>query len=344
MSSSAVDVILPVWNRPRETRECLAALVEHSGDTRLILLDLGSDSETEQILHDFAEFLGERAILFRSERMKGFVETVNRGLSAASAPLMIVLRVSSRVTSGWLTPLRHAAQETDAGVLVPCLAHKEGFQLPLLEAKSAPAEASHGTFSAIGVTRRLYETIGDFDAGLDGGMWCLKDYSRRAAQAGFRTLHSNGPPVLFREEVVYGSAERRTRLLSDSAETFAARWGEENRYCLRLSRAADKEMLAHLFGVILQGARRGHRFFVLSPPAVYRRIVEAGLHRLHENISLERVTRFSLSRSGSKVYAALRARHPAMKLLGGADGLLVPGGEESIPFSVMENVITTVEV
>jgi glycosyltransferase involved in cell wall biosynthesis len=344
MSSSGTDIILPVWNRPGETRECLAALVEHSDDARLILLDLGSDTETEQLLHEFAEFLGERAILFRSERALGFVETVNRGLSTASAPLMIALRASSRVTSGWLEPLRVASQKPDAGVLVPCLAPKGGGQSPRKRSEGMPAEASHGVFSAIGITRRLYEKIGGFDCGLDGNVWCLRDYSRRADLAGFHTLHVEGPPVLFRDEAVYGSPARREQLLRDSAAAFSARWGEGQTYSLCLSRNADQEALARVFAVILAGARRDHRFFVLVPSCMYRRIKGVGLHRLHENITLEPFSRFFTSRSVRSAFARFRVTYPDMKLLSGMEGLLDLDGEVVVPFTEMENHFTAVEV
>jgi glycosyltransferase involved in cell wall biosynthesis len=344
MSSSEIDIILPVWNRPGETRECLAALVEHSGSCRLILLDLGSDQETEQLLHEFAEFLGERAILVRFERTRGAVETVNRGLAMASAPLMIALRAGSRVTAGWLEPLREAAQRSDTGILVPCLAHYGGGRSRWKRREGMPFEVSCGTFNAIGITRRLYERVGGFDCGLDGDVLCLRDYSRRADMAGFRTLNVEGPPVLFREEAVYGSRARRERLLRESAAVFRARWGENRAYCLRLSRDADKETLVRVFGVILAGARRGHRFFVLSPSGVYRRIIGAGLHRLHENITLERLSRFFPTRSFRSAIVRFRATHPDLKLLNGMQGLLDFDGEVGVPFAEMENRFTAVEV
>jgi hypothetical protein len=344
MSSSGTDIILPVWNRPGETRECLAALVEHSGDARLILLDLGSDTETEQLLLDFAEFLGERAILFRSERTRGFVETVNRGLSTASAALMIALRASSRVTSGWLEPLRVASQKPDAGVLVPCLAPKGGGQSLRKRSEGMPAEASHGAFSAVGITRCLYEKIGGFDCGLDGDVWCLRDYSRRADRAGFHTLHVEGPPVLFRDEAVYGSPARRELLLRESAAAFSARWGDGQTYSLCLSRNAPQEALSRVFAVILAGARRGHRFFVLVPSGMSRRIKGAGLHRLHENITLVPLSRFFPSRSVRSAFARFRVTYPDMKLLSGMEGLLDLDGEVGVPFTEIENHFTAVEV
>lgn len=344
MSSTETDIILPVWNRPEETRECLAALVENSAGCRMILLDRGSDPETEQILHEFAEYLGDGAILLRSECARGFVETVNLGLSRASAPLMIALRESTRVTTGWLEPLREAALKPEAGVLVPVLEPREGVSPQREIRKDFQLETFRGSFAAIGITRLLYEKAGGFDSGMDGGFWCLRDYSRRAHAAGFRTLRVGGPPVLFREEPVYGSSERRERRRLESEAVFRARWGEEHAYCLRLSRSVEPEALSQAFDAILVGARKGHRFLVLSPCAVFRKIVRAGFHRLHENITVERLSRFFPSRAVRSACDRFRETYPDGTLLDGIEVLLDVAGVKDVPFVEMKNRFTAAEV
>ncbi len=347
MSSSVTDIILPVWNRPGETRECLAALVKHSADARLILMDLCSEFETEQLLHEFAEYLGERAVLVRSERMRGLIDTINKGLSMASAPLMVALRSSCRVTPGWLDPLLETSRDQRAGVLVPSLAPIAGDMGGGQQASGNTCrEARRGSFTAMGITRSLYERIGGFDNGLDGAVWCLADYSRRAERAGFQTLRVDGPPVLYREEPVYGAIERRKRILMESETLFRARWGEDHAYCLSISRKAPEGALTRLFDVILAGARRGNRFCVLAPFGVYRRLAGRGLHRLHENIEVERLSCFFPSRSMRAAFRRYRDRCPDMKLLNGLEGLLDLDGDQAraVSFAEMENLFTTAEV
>jgi len=346
MSSSVADIILPVWNRPGETRECLAALVKHSADARLILMDLCSESETEQLLHEFAEYLGERAVLVRSERMRGLIDTINKGLSMASAPLMVVLRSSCRVAPGWLEPLLETSRGQRAGVLVPSLAPLAGDVTGQQVSGYTCREARRGNFIAMGITRSLYEGIGGFDNGLDGDVWCLADYSRRAERAGFRTLRVDGPPVLYREEPVYGAIERRKRIIRESESLFRARWGEDYVYCLSISPKAQEGALTRLFEVILAGARRGNRFFVLTPFGVYRRLAGRGLHRLHENIEVEWLSCLFPSRSMRAALRRCRDRCQDMKLLNGLDGLLDLDGDQaqSVSFAEMENLFTTAEV
>jgi len=344
VSSAVTDIIIPVWNRPIETRQCLAALVEHADNARLIILSPGSGPEMDQVLHEFAEFLDDRVLLLRTERALGYVETLNRGLALAEAPLAIALRTSSLVTSGWLEPLRTAALRPDAGLIVPSLSPIGGVLPRKRSSGCTPAEVSHGSFVALGITARLYERIGGLDEGLDGDDWCLKDYSRRADRAGFRTLCVDGPPVRYRNELVYGSPERRERVLKESIAVYLARWGEECAYCLCLSRDPGREAIDRIFAVILSAAREGQRFYVLAPFRAHRMIVAAGLHRSHEHISVERLSRFFPARAVRSAFARLRGSHPEVKLVTGLEGLTEPGGEQGIPFAELENHFTGVEV
>src|SRR5512140_3475500 len=105
MEIPGTDIIIPVWNRPAETRACLVSLVQHSSDSRFILLNNGCDRETECILEEFAEALDDRALLIGSGVNLGFVRAVNRGLARAEAAFAAVVRTSSVVSGGWLGPL-----------------------------------------------------------------------------------------------------------------------------------------------------------------------------------------------------------------------------------------------
>ncbi|NMC75433.1 MAG: glycosyltransferase, partial [Geobacteraceae bacterium] len=317
---------------------------EHSEDCRIILLDRGSDPETEQILHEFAEYLGDGAILLRSERARGFVETINLGLERASAPLMIAVRTSTLVTPGWMEPLREAAQKPDAGVLVPVFQPREGAFSTRVKGEPPPAETGCGSFAAIGITRPLYERAGGFDCGMDGDSWCLRDYSRRAHGAGFRTLSVAGPPVLFREEPAYGSSERRERLRVESEAIFRARWGEDHAYCLRLPRNIHPEKLSLSFHTMLAGARKGHHFFVLSPGTVFRRILNAGFHRLHGNITVERIPALFPSRAVRSACARFRETYPGGVLLSGMEAVLDVCVGKGVTFHEVESAFTAAEV
>lgn len=344
MCSADTDIIIPVWNRPTETRDCLAALVEHSRDARLILMDCGSDQETEQMLHEFAEFLDSRALLLRSENAHDFVATINRGLAKSTAFLSIIMRTSSRVTAGWLEPLREASLEPDAGVLVPRLIHAGPATFPGVHQDQAAREACHGSFAVLGITRKLHDAVGGFNERLDNGVWCLKDYSRSADRAGFRTLRVTGSSVLCREKILYGSLERREKVLLESIAAYTARWGEAHVFCTFLAAEFDREALGTVFNSMLSAARQGHQVFVFAPPSVYRAIVSASLHNLHDNILVEKLPRYFLSRACRSAFQRLRETYRNIRLLAGMDGLLGLDGENGLSFAEFEQCISVAEV
>jgi len=344
MSSAGTDIIIPIWNNPTETRECLASLVEHSADFRLILLDTGSDSATEQLLHEFADFLDNRALLMRSDTTQGFVATVNRGLARAEAPLVVVMRSSTRVRSGWLEPLQEAARKTDAGILVPRLELFGSGSSSTKKCDHPGGEVHHGSFSALGITRKLYAAIGGFDESLDGDLWCLKDYSRRADRAGFTTLRVAGPAILYREIIAYGSRERREKMVRESIATCTARWGEARTYCAFFASRSDLETLGKAFAVMLTAARRGHRFFVFASPPVYRLIQSASLHLQHDAVLVYKLPRIFLQRACRTVFARVRASHSDVSVLTGLDGLLDLKGGNRVSFAEVEKSISAAEV
>jgi len=344
MSSAGTDIIIPVWNNPTETRECLASLVEHSHDFRLILLDTGSDPATEQLLHEFADFLDNRALLLRSESAQGFVATLNRGLARAEAPLVVVMRSSTRVTSGWLEPILDASRKTGAGVLAPCLEPFGSGPSSTKKCDQPAGEGHHGSFSALGITRELYAAIGGFDESLDGDVWCLKDYSRRADRAGFTTLRVAGPPILYREIVTYGSRERREKMVMESIATYTARWGETQFFCAFFASRSDQETLGKAFAAMLTAARRGHHFFVFASPSVYRLLLSASLHLLHDAILVHKLPRIFPQRACRAAFARLRIRHSDLAVLTGLDGLLDLEGEIRVSFAEVEKSLSVAEV
>lgn len=332
---SAVDLIVPVWNRPVETRACLAELARCSPEARLVLVDNGSDRETEQLLQEFAELLDERALLLRTERNQGFVRALNRGLERAEAPLCGVVKTSTLVGEGWLGPLLAvAAAEPDAGLLGPWLDR----------GRSGPGltrEADHGSFAVMLLRRKLYGQIGGFDEELDGDRWCLKDYTRRAWQAGFRTVAVAGVALRCLEETPYGSPIRRQEQARLAADRYAGRWGKERQYCIVLPPGSQTELLVRQGPTLLAAARQGHRLSLLLPARLAREARAAGLLPGHDNIASEGGPRLFPGRWLERRLAALRAENPALTLVAGGDA--APAPADAIPFAELERLVAAAD-
>ncbi|HEY6872497.1 MAG TPA: glycosyltransferase [Geobacteraceae bacterium] len=345
MSIPVIDIIVPVWNNPIETRECLVSLAAHAPQARLVLMNNGSERETERLLEEFAEGLDERALLISSTLNIGFVKAVNRGLARSGAEFTAVVRSSSLVTQGWLEPLLMlAGARADAGVVVPRLVRS-----PLsrkMHHGTPPVsiiEIPHGDFAAMLIRKELYDRIGAFDEEMDGGIWCLKDFARRALRAGFLTFAAEGGPVLYRDEPSLGSVARREEVLARSRAAYADRWGAERSFCVHFPKEADPDAVRRKFEVMLRGARQGHSFTVLAPLKIFRELVRGGYGSLHRAIRLEELPRLFADGRAEKIAASLSAGTAGLVTVAGMEGIPFPGAGGSIPFAELERLIGEAE-
>jgi GT2 family glycosyltransferase len=346
MTNPHIDIIVPVWNRPIETRACLVNLVEHSPAARLILVNNGCDRETERLLEEFAEPLDERALLISSQVNLGFVKAINRGLARAEAEFAVVVRSSSLVSQGWLEPLLMLARtRPQAGVIVPQLvrSHRKR-ESRVIRTPFSTTEISHGDFAAMMIRTDLYDRIGGFDEEMDGAAWCLKDYSRRALRGGFLTFAAEGSPVIVSDEPPLGSAERREESLLRSVAAYRERWGEERAFIVHFSRKADPGIVRQRLDLMLRGARQGHSFTVLVYPATLRELARDGYGALHRNIRLEKLPQLFAARKAGKIAASLCAGTPGILPVAGGEEVSHAGVDGSISFADLERLISSADV
>jgi hypothetical protein len=341
MAPFTVDILIPVWNRPVETRNCLVSLVESAPDARLILIDDGSDRETERLLEEFAERLGDRALLLRNDATRGFVRAVNRGLSRAEAPFVVVVRNTTVASPGWLEPLVElATARPEAGLVVPLLTRDAGIAR---RGKGQPVvtvtEVPHGSFAAMLVRRSLFEHIGGFDEGLDGDVWCLRDFSRRALAGGYLTFAAEGVPVVFQDELLLGSPARRRELVGASAATVEARWGSGAPFLVYFPTNADPEVARSRFDILLRAARMGHRLTVAVGGKLRRTLSAAGLDSLHRGIVVEGLPRFFVPSALRKIADRHGGQEDKPVCVAGIDGIDQQGGISFKPFAWFEGEI-----
>ncbi|HTP66601.1 MAG TPA: glycosyltransferase [Geobacteraceae bacterium] len=341
MGNPLIDIIVAVWNRPVETRNCLVNLMDHSPQARFILVDNGSDRETERLLQEFAEILDHRALLLRNDVNQGYVRAVNRGIARAEAPSIAIIRNSSIVIEGWQESLlKFIDEQEDAGIVVPRL-------VPLNSAKpgksgqhpAPPEEADHGSFAAMVLKKRLYDAVGGFDEEMDGGTWCLKDFSRRAYRHGFFTYQVPAGTVRFEDEVPFGSTERRELALKRSLAAYRERWGEDASYCIHFPKGADLNILRQKTVTLLKGARQGNAFTILAQPRLHKELTAAGLDRLHENVRFMRLPHMFEDRAIKDLFSGKDKTGSSVIAVTGIDGMPFPAGIEGMPFTEMERLI-----
>jgi glycosyltransferase involved in cell wall biosynthesis len=331
MNKPDVDIVVPVWNNPTETRACLFSLASHSPGARFILVDSGSERETERLLQDFAERLDDRALLLSNNVNQGFVRAVNRGLTRSEAPCIAVVQTRTTVSAGWLEPLLAAVHaDEQAGIVVPQLVNRQGGG----DSRSgATLELECGSFAALLITRQVYEAVGGFDEQLDGGYWCLRDFTRRAGRAGFVTRRVPGGPVYYEEDVQLGSLRRREETAQQASRLFRERWGEGREFCVFIPTGADLETLRDKLDQLLPGARLGHGFTVILPGRLMNQAIKAGYAARHENIRLAALPRIFPGGGLRKTLARLALEKPAIIFATAVDGMPFPTVAAYIQFS-----------
>jgi len=345
MDNPLIDIVVTVWNRPVETRNCLVNLINHSPAARFILVDNGSDRETERLLEEFAEILDQRAVLLRNNVNQGYVRGVNKGLAHAKAPYFAIISNTSTVSDCCLKSLiRFARERNEAGIIVPRLFDgAAGKPAKIGRAAAKPIETDHGSLAVMLMKKQLYDSIGGLDEEMDGGLWCLRDFSRRAYRAGLFTFRIEDGMAGYQEEIRFGSIERREMAVKRSLTRYRERWGDNGSFLIHMPKDVDPGTLWQKLEIIRQGARQGHIFTILTHARLFRELKRAGFDRLHESIRFMQLPLMFETRAISKALASTDAKMPDARAVTGIDGIPFPVARESIPFAELERMIATVQ-
>jgi len=326
MPSPTVDIIVPVWNNRFEARACLSAILTHSPESRLIIVDNGSDRQTQLALEEFTEPLGERCLLLSSDRNVGLVRAINMGLARSDSDFVIIVRPHATVTDGWLDGLLAAAEH---GIATPVFSGSGApFPSPFVRGCTC-TETLTISFSTLAIKSEIHMLIGGFDEQLDGGEWCLKDYASRAGSKGYRTCITSNSVVDCGPDAILGSDTRRQELARASQAAYVERWGAGRHYGVYFGRETEVDSLGDSVETILRGARRGHRFTLLlhrKQASGFRRM---GWDCLHTSIEINILSRFMPQRDLRRACMA----YPEMIVVQDADGEAFSGSTTIIPFS-----------
>jgi hypothetical protein len=325
MPSPSVDIIVPVWNNPFETRACLAAIREHSPEASLIIIDNGSSRETELMLEEFSEPLGEQARFITSERNIGLVPAINLGLFSSDRDFAVIVRPQVTVGPGWLKALLDAAGTPRTGLVSPLFRGSGAPELSRPGPGYALMETFTLSFSTLLIRGEMQKQLGQLDEGLDGAEWCLRDYIRRAESSGYRTCVTAHPELICGQETVFGSPERRQGQAQLSRDIYLSRWGAARHYGLYFGPEADAAGLAGTVEALVAAARQGHRFSLLLHRRQFKEFRRRGWSGLHTSITVCRLPLFGAQRSIPRLFAALQAADPDLIPVRGSEDVLFPG-------------------
>jgi hypothetical protein len=341
LTTPYIDIIVPVWNSPFETRACLSAILMHSPEARLIIVDNGSSRETELMLEEFSEPLGERGLFIKSERNIGLVPAINSGLARSDGAFAVILRPHVLITEGWLEALTDVARDTRVGIVSPVFNGRGASPLCAVNNRydCSLLDTFTVSFSALLLKNEMRMQIGFFDEGMDNGEWCLTDYVRRAWSKGYRTCATSRSLLACGQETVFGSEERRQGQARASRDRYQEQWGAGRRYGVYFGLDTDVGPLIDAVETMLEGSRQGHSFTLLLHRRQAKEFRRSGWSCLHTGIDLAQLPMFMPQRALERKLGALRAAAPGLIIVRWKDDASVAGMEMAIPFDEMAAAI-----
>lgn len=289
-----VSIIIPVWNQPAQVGSTLASLASHTPEAQFIIVDLGSQPDTAQILQQFTEVLDDRVLLMHEPLNRGKTAALNRAIAQSESEQIAIVSTNVIVTPHWLLPLQKTLEiHEDVAIVCPVLSGA-GMTPSAVNQSATLRELSRGSYACQLMRRNLFDTIGYFSEEFTCPELQLTDFSRRLWRAGYRTMETGESVVTVAQEPLYGSPQRRERLEAESRKRFTSLWEEPRSYCLCL---ADLEPNLQ---TIMTAARHGDSLKVLVPGKGCAQVSACHLISPHELVEIIRLPRFFAVRSLQK--------------------------------------------
>jgi len=290
------DIIIPIWNQPELTRQCIDSVTRNTEyPYRLILVDNGSADETAAYLRRVAGSSAAGAVLLRNDSNKGFIRAANQGMKASDAPYLCLLNNDTIVCRRWLSEMVAVAESSsDIGIVNPSsnTLGRRPADDESVEAYAGKLAASCGSGrltelgSALGfcmlIKRNVINSVGYFDEAYGMGNFEDTDLSRRAAQAGFRLVIADRAYVYHKEGSSFSRVRTHDSDFMKNRKTYESRWGRPKRVLYVLS-SNDQGLIARITAHARRLSLAGDWLYVYAKDSVDTRIIP-----LHSNLIIKK--------------------------------------------------------
>lgn len=227
-----LDLVIPVHNALRATRDCLRTVRAFAPAwARILVVNDASDARTTEWLRE-----QEGILLLENPVNLGFVKSANRGMLFSDAPYVCLLNSDTLLTPGALErmverldrepaigmccPLSNSA--VNLSVAIP--PGEDVFSFARRVAERAPGAYPDVT-TVVGfcllVKREVIATLGVFDEAFDRGYCEETDFHFRARAAGWRCVVADDTFVYHRQGASFSDTEAR---FAKNRELLMARW------------------------------------------------------------------------------------------------------------------------
>lgn len=264
------DIVIPVWNQPLLTKDCVDSIIKNTGDVdyRLIIIDNASNEETKRYLESLKISTSPKVFLVRNENNLGFVRAANQGMRLSEAPYVCLINNDTIAAKGWLSEMIRIADSCANIGLVNPSSNNLG-QRPIkgepIETYAEKLKEYAGTFieigSAIGfcmlIKKEVIKRIGVFDEIYGMGNFEDTDFSRRAIKDGFLCVRACGAYVYHREGTSFGRDKTFDENFERNRQIYEFRWGKR-RWIAYILNSLDEYTLAKFNKDAIKTARDGY--------------------------------------------------------------------------------------
>ncbi|MFA6078196.1 MAG: glycosyltransferase family 2 protein [Candidatus Omnitrophota bacterium] len=265
------DIIIPVWNQKEVTKECVDSILKHTDyPYRLILIDNGSEKDTEDYLASLKDVKGLDLLLIRNNKNLGFVKAVNQGMVASESPYLCIMNNDTIATEGWLNEMMDVmAIYPEIGLLNPSSNTSgqyppenrsiDDYALILRGFKRQIQELYTCRGFCMILRRSVMDDLGVLDEAYHLGYFDDTDYCKRAQAKGYRTARAKASYVYHKENTTFKKLDNNSDLFKANEKIFFTRWGRSVRVAYFVDRP---DRTGKIDALATDLARSGHQVMV----------------------------------------------------------------------------------
>jgi GT2 family glycosyltransferase len=275
------DIVIPVWNHPRVTRDCVDSIKRNTRfPYKIIIIDNASDRPTAEYLDSLKD--GGAVTVIRNEKNTGFVKAINQGMRHSDAAYVCVMNNDTVVTKNWLSELIDILRkESGIGIINPSSNTScqfpgkldiDAFAETLKALKGKYQELYTGRAFSMVIKRAVIDKIGYLDNVYGMGYFDDTDYCKRAQGAGYKTVRAKASFVYHKESQSFSRVREKSEIFLENEKRFISRWGRQLRIAYVLPDTAGRAETAAPSRNINEMAKKGHQVWIFTGSGLKRRL------------------------------------------------------------------------
>jgi len=296
------DIIIPVWNQMKLTKECVESINRHTiFSYRIIFIDNASNKPAKQYLESLSKRDNSKFVILKNEKNVGFIKAVNRGMRFSDAGYVCIMNNDTVATPHWLSEMCDILERCpDIGIVNPSSNTFGQFPGDLgIDNFADSLKSFKGKFQelytcrafSMVIIRDVIKKIGFLDEGYEIGYFDDNDYSKRAQKAGYKTVRAKASYVYHKESRSFSKLKEKNDIFRANEKKFESKWGRRLRIGYIIPSINSEEEAFEISSNVNKIAQMQHEIWIFSA----RCNVEKCTFIDHDNIRFFYITKLFLT-------------------------------------------------